>query len=317
MRECEPEGLGGSRTDGRRVLQRPRGLRAGPSNAGWSNSCSEPEPHRASGARPPTTTIGAPLKNPVASADTAFVTPGPAVTAANPGVRFSRPVASAANTAVASWRTSSSRTAPSRSAARRSGAASNPCLPPTVASYSGKMCAPERVNSVVAPYARAAAMAWAHRARRSDVRSCQRCFHRAVRSRLPGTPRPGPSPPRGSGHPWRSAPAVGARRPVDDAVARRTRPVHRTGTLHQCWSYGCRWIGSDPNLAPVPVVPAVDLRVGSTGAGARFAAPTVARAHFNRNCGKVATSSLPCGPGQRRPVPRRRASAIRWSMSSG
>ena len=40
---------------------------------------------------------------------TAFVTPGPAVTTANPGVLVSLAVASAANTAVCSCRTSTSR----------------------------------------------------------------------------------------------------------------------------------------------------------------------------------------------------------------
>ncbi len=28
----------------------------------WSSSCSEPEPHRACGARPPSTSIGVPLR---------------------------------------------------------------------------------------------------------------------------------------------------------------------------------------------------------------------------------------------------------------
>lgn len=89
----------------------------------------------------------------------AFVTPGPAVTAAKPGVRVSLAVPSAAKTAVASWRTSTRRIGPLRSATRGSPAASTASLPPTAASNSGKMCAPERVNRVSTPYAFAAAIA--------------------------------------------------------------------------------------------------------------------------------------------------------------
>ena len=67
---------------------------------------------------------------------TEFVTPGPAVTAASPGVRVSRAVASAANTAVCSCRTSTSRTG----------------WPPlTAASYSGNTCPPDSVNRVDTP----------------------------------------------------------------------------------------------------------------------------------------------------------------------
>ena len=50
---------------------------------------SDPEPQRSSGARPPSTTTGAPLKNAEVIAETPFVTPGPAVSAARPGRRVS------------------------------------------------------------------------------------------------------------------------------------------------------------------------------------------------------------------------------------
>ena len=201
----------------------------GPSSAGWSNSCNEPVPQRASGARPPTTTIGAPLNRPVARADTALVTPGPAVTAAKPGVRVRRPVASAAKTAVASWRTSSSRTAPSRSADCRSGAASNPCLPPTAASYSGKMWAPERVNNVVAPWARAAATTWCPPCPEIWGSLMPRCFHRTVLPRPPGTHRgPGLSAGRSRGAARRGSGGRRARRrssptPATSAGTSRSR----------------------------------------------------------------------------------------------
>ena len=72
----------------------------------WSSSWSDPEPQRASGARPPSTTNGAPFSHAVVTALTELVTPGPAVTAATPGRRVSLASASAANTAVCSWRTS-------------------------------------------------------------------------------------------------------------------------------------------------------------------------------------------------------------------
>ena len=57
-------------------------------------------------------------RTPGLAALTALVTPGPAVTAASPGVRVSRAVASAAKTAVCSCRTSTRRTGcPPRTAA--------------------------------------------------------------------------------------------------------------------------------------------------------------------------------------------------------
>ena len=51
----------------------------------WSISCSEPEPHRACAARPPSTTTGEPLNHALVIAETPLVIPGPAVRAANPG----------------------------------------------------------------------------------------------------------------------------------------------------------------------------------------------------------------------------------------
>jgi len=55
------------------------------------------------------TTTGEPLNQAVVTALIPLVTPGPAVTTASPGARVSRAVASAANTAVCSCRTSTSR----------------------------------------------------------------------------------------------------------------------------------------------------------------------------------------------------------------
>lgn len=89
----------------------------GPSSGGWSISCSAPLPQRDWGARPPMTTTGEPLKWAVAMPLTPLVMPGPAVSTASPGLLVSLAVASAANTALCSWRTSrmrmSSCTAPS------------------------------------------------------------------------------------------------------------------------------------------------------------------------------------------------------------
>ena len=116
----------------------------GRSSSGWSNSCRLPEPQRPSGARPPRITTGEPLNWAVVMALTPLVTPGPAVSTARPGSRVSRAVASAANTAVCSCRTSSSRIGGSM------------C---TAASYSGNTCPPDSVNMVSAPLARAAAAA--------------------------------------------------------------------------------------------------------------------------------------------------------------
>ena len=78
----------------------------GRTNGTWSISCSEPCPQRIAGARPPSTSIGEWLCCAPASALIAFVTPGPAVTAATPGVRVTFAHPSAANAAADSWRTS-------------------------------------------------------------------------------------------------------------------------------------------------------------------------------------------------------------------
>src|SRR6478672_6547318 len=111
---------------------------------GWSSSWRLPLPQRLAGARPPTTTIGEPANCACAMALTPLVTPGPAVSTASPGTRVSLPVASAAKAAVCSWRTSSSRIGGSAF---------------TAPSYIGKTCAPERVNIVSTPCARATATA--------------------------------------------------------------------------------------------------------------------------------------------------------------
>src|SRR5262249_58129789 len=68
----------------------------------WSSSWSDPEPQRACGARPPTTSIGVPLRYAEVIALTPFVTPGPAVNAATPGRRVTLAQPSAANVAVCS-----------------------------------------------------------------------------------------------------------------------------------------------------------------------------------------------------------------------
>ncbi len=106
----------------------------GATSGGWSSSCSAPVPQRPAGARPPTTTIGVPLKWALAMALTALVTPGPAVTAANPGVLVSFPVASAAKTAVASLRVSIRRIGPLAEAVAASGCRATASAPPTAAS---------------------------------------------------------------------------------------------------------------------------------------------------------------------------------------
>ena len=111
---------------------------------GWSSSCRLPLPQRFCGARPPTTTIGDPANCAWAIALIPLVTPGPAVSTASPGRRVSLPVASAANVAVCSCRTSSSRIGGSAL---------------TAPSYIGKTCAPDSVNIVSTPCARATATA--------------------------------------------------------------------------------------------------------------------------------------------------------------
>jgi hypothetical protein len=119
-------------------------LVTGDTRGAWSSSCSDPMPHRLSGARPPITTSGEPLNCAWVIALTPLVTPGPAVSTASPGTRVSLPSASAAKTALCSCRTSSSRIGGSA------------C---TAASYIGNTWAPERVNSVSTPCAAATATA--------------------------------------------------------------------------------------------------------------------------------------------------------------
>ncbi len=79
---------------------------SGATNGTWSISCSEPCPQRHAGARPPSTSIGEWFCCADAIALIPFVTPGPAVSAATPGVRVTFAQPSAANAAACSWRTS-------------------------------------------------------------------------------------------------------------------------------------------------------------------------------------------------------------------
>ena len=111
---------------------------------GWSSSWRLPLPQRFCGARPPTTTIGEPANCACAIALIPLVTPGPAVSTARPGTRVSLPVASAAKAAVCSCRTSRIRIGGSAL---------------TAPSYIGKTWAPESVNMVSTPWARATATA--------------------------------------------------------------------------------------------------------------------------------------------------------------
>ena len=75
----------------------------------WSISCSDPMPHRATGARPPITNIGLSFPCAWARAEAELVTPGPAVTAATPHSRVTLDQPSAANAADCSCRTSTTR----------------------------------------------------------------------------------------------------------------------------------------------------------------------------------------------------------------
>jgi hypothetical protein len=79
---------------------------SGSTNGTWSISCNDPIPQRIAGARPPSTSIGEALACAPASALIPLVTPGPAVSAATPGLRVALAQPSAANAAVCSWRTS-------------------------------------------------------------------------------------------------------------------------------------------------------------------------------------------------------------------
>ena len=119
-------------------------LETGATIGAWSSSCSDPVPHRLAGARPPTTTSGEPLNCAWAMALTPLVTPGPAVSTASPGLRVSLPIASAANAAVCSCRTSRIRIGGSAV---------------TAPSYIGKTCAPDSVNITSTPCSRATATA--------------------------------------------------------------------------------------------------------------------------------------------------------------
>ncbi len=82
-------------------------LTSGETKGRWSISCSEPEPQRISGARPPSTQTGEPLAWAPAIALIPLVTPGPGGQrrdARRPRVALAKP--SAAKAAVCSWRTS-------------------------------------------------------------------------------------------------------------------------------------------------------------------------------------------------------------------
>ncbi len=93
-----------------RVLHRGGRLGDRRTTGTWSISCSEPDPQRISGARPPMHDQRRTVEpRAVVIADTPLVMPGPAVSAARPGRRVSLAHASAANVAVCSWRVSTTR----------------------------------------------------------------------------------------------------------------------------------------------------------------------------------------------------------------
>ena len=81
-------------------------MTSGETKGRWSISCSEPEPQRSSGARPPSTQSGEPFAWAPAIALIPLVTPGPAVSAATPTRRVAFANPSAAKTADCSCRTS-------------------------------------------------------------------------------------------------------------------------------------------------------------------------------------------------------------------
>ena len=81
----------------------------GSTSGACSMSCSAPRPCSAVGAAPPSSSTGDCASWAFLSAVMVLVMPGPAVTAATPGVPVSRAAASAANTAVASSRVSTMR----------------------------------------------------------------------------------------------------------------------------------------------------------------------------------------------------------------
>ena len=72
----------------------------------WSMSCSAPRPLSRVAVAPPKISKGVCASCAFFTAVSVLVTPGPAVTAATPGTPVMRATASAANTALASWRTS-------------------------------------------------------------------------------------------------------------------------------------------------------------------------------------------------------------------
>ena len=112
----------------------------GANSGGWSSSCRLPCPHFSAGARPPMMSTGEPLNHALVTADTPLVTPGPAVSTANPGCRVSRASPSAAKAAVCSCRTSSN--------------GIGGCAL-TAPSYNGNTCPPDSVNIASTPCARA------------------------------------------------------------------------------------------------------------------------------------------------------------------
>ena len=114
----------------------------GATSGTWSISCRLPAPQRIAGARPPITMIGEPLKWALVRPEMPLVTPGPAVSTASPGRRWSLATASAANTADCSCRTSW---------------IGKPDL--CAASYSGNTWPPDSVNISPTPAARSAASA--------------------------------------------------------------------------------------------------------------------------------------------------------------
>ena len=142
---CTPEraaanasATAGIRSRTRRI--RLRNFTFGAAIGCWSISCNAPRPCRSVGAAPPSSTTGDCAICAFLSAVTAFVTPGPAVTAATPGMPVSRAAASAAKTAAASPRVSTTR------------------MPRALAPERiGEMCPPQSVKSSRTPWASSAA----------------------------------------------------------------------------------------------------------------------------------------------------------------
>ena len=89
-------------------------------SASWSISCKAPRLRSTVAVAPPSNTTGDCARRAFCTAVSVLVTPGPAVTAATPGIPLSRATASAANTAVASCRVSTTRR-PARLAPTRIG----------------------------------------------------------------------------------------------------------------------------------------------------------------------------------------------------